>query len=82
MTGRLSSAEVYDQAAYWVAKRDAGPLTPEEQAALEAWLALDPRHHGAFVQAVALLAPSSGPVSDHPSIEPGALSGGGRRSID
>ncbi len=35
MTTRLSSKEVYDEAAYWAAQIDAGPLSPEAQVALE-----------------------------------------------
>jgi transmembrane sensor len=55
MKDRLSSKAVYDEAAYWAAKVDAGPLSPEEQAALEAWMAVDIRHYGAMAQASALL---------------------------
>jgi transmembrane sensor len=55
MTTRYSSDEVYDEAAYWVAKVDAGPLTPDEEAKLDAWLSTDPRHLGAFAQGSALL---------------------------
>jgi transmembrane sensor len=57
MTTRLSSEEVYDEAAYWAAKIDAGPLPPEEQAALETWVDADTRHYGALAQAMALLLP-------------------------
>jgi transmembrane sensor len=62
MTIRLSSKEVYDEAAYWAARMDAGPLPPEEQAALEVWLAQDTRHFGAFAQSCALLGPKDKPV--------------------
>jgi len=58
MTSRLSSAEVYDRAAYWIAKFDAGPLSAEDQARLDAWLAEDPRHLGAFAKAMAILRPA------------------------
>lgn len=57
MTVRLSSAEVYDIAAKWAAKLDAGPLSEEDQAALDAWLTLDTRHQGALAKAMALLLP-------------------------
>lgn len=57
MTTRLSSDEVYDEAAIWAAKIDAGPLSPEVQAELEAWLAADTRHYGALAQCSALLVP-------------------------
>ena len=58
MTARLSSKEVYDEAAVWAAKMDAGSLSPSEQARLEAWLSLDVRHFGALAQAQALLVPA------------------------
>lgn len=57
MTTRLSSKEVYDEAAYWAARMDAGPLPAEAQAALDAWLAQDSRHLGALAQSRALLVP-------------------------
>ena len=63
MTVRLSSKDVYDEAASWAAKIDAGPLSPEEQAVLEAWLAADTRHYGALAQASALLVPAQKPTS-------------------
>lgn len=64
MNTRLSSNEVYDEAAYWAARIDAGPLPPDEQAQLEAWLALDTRHLGAFAQSRAMMVPkaSSAPM--------------------
>jgi transmembrane sensor len=63
MTARLSSKEVYDEAACWAAKIDAGSLSPQEQATLEAWLAADARHYGALAQASALLVPAQRPAS-------------------
>jgi len=63
MTARLSSKEVYDEAALWAAKIDAGSMSPEEQAVLEAWLATDTRHYGALAQASALLVPAQKPAS-------------------
>jgi len=57
MTDRLSSQAVYDRAAYWAARIDAGPLSSDELAELEPWLAADPRHYGALAQATALLVP-------------------------
>lgn len=61
MTTRLSSEQVYDEAAYWAARMDAGPLPPEDQAAFDKWLAADTRHFGAFAQASALLVPIKKP---------------------
>jgi transmembrane sensor len=43
-------------AVQWVARTDRGPLTPEDAAALEQWLAQSPRHRGAFARAQAALA--------------------------
>ncbi len=58
-------------AARWAVRLDAGPLAPEEQRALEQWLAVKPQHHGALIRArsawtdldrlAALAAPSSSP---------------------
>jgi transmembrane sensor len=79
MTTRLSSEEVYDEAAYWAAKIDAGPLPPEEQAALETWVDADTRHYGALAQATALLLPHH-PMRESRPAEParrGVLLGGG-----
>jgi transmembrane sensor len=39
------------QASRWAVRLDAGPLTAEERAALETWVAADRRHHGALVRA-------------------------------
>jgi transmembrane sensor len=69
MTARLSSKEVYDEAACWAAKLDAGALSPGEQGALEAWLSADTRHYGALAQAQALLLPVHEHVPMH-SAEP------------
>jgi transmembrane sensor len=63
MTTRLSSEEVYDEAAYWAARIDAGPLPPGERAILEAWLAADTRHYGALAQGSALLVPARRPAA-------------------
>lgn len=62
MTDRLSSQAVYDRAAYWAARIDAGPLAPDELAELEPWLLEDPRHYGALAQATALLVPTENPT--------------------
>ena len=63
MKTRLSAKEVYDRAACWAAKIDAGPLSPEAQAMLEAWLAEDTRHYGALAQSSAMLVPLDRPAS-------------------
>lgn len=46
-----SSASIADAAADWVARRDAGALSRDEERRLAGWLADDPRHHGAYVRA-------------------------------
>jgi transmembrane sensor len=55
MPPRTSSQEIDDQAAAWAARIDAGDLEPVEEARLDAWLAADPRHLGAFGKAKAVL---------------------------
>lgn len=61
MTARLSSEQVYDEAAYWAARVDAGALPVEDKAIFDQWLSADIRHYGAFAQACALLTPIKRP---------------------
>jgi transmembrane sensor len=42
---------ISEQAARWAVRADAGPLSPDEQQELDAWLNADPRHRGAYVRA-------------------------------
>src|SRR5947207_14095103 len=42
---------ISEQAARWAVRADAGPLSPEDQRELDAWLDADPRHRGAYVRA-------------------------------
>jgi len=44
------------QAAEWAARVDGGPLSPEEQSALDVWLDSDVRHLGAYAKARAVFA--------------------------
>ena len=44
-----------DGAARWAIRREAGPLTPEEQRAFDAWLAADERREGSLLRAEAAL---------------------------
>ena len=53
---RLSSQDIDRRAAEWAAKMAAGPLTPEEEASFESWLAADIRNLGAYGRAEAVLA--------------------------
>lgn len=52
---RASHQEINRVAGEWAAKVDSGELTPAEQAELEAWLAADKRHFGAFGRSIAVL---------------------------
>lgn len=53
-TTRDSSADIDAAAAAWAARADRGPLSDEDQAALEAWAAADPRRAGAYAKALAV----------------------------
>ncbi len=53
---RESSADIDAAAAAWAARVDRGPLSDEDQAALEAWAAQDPRRAGAYAKALAVSA--------------------------
>jgi transmembrane sensor len=50
MIARLSSSDVNEAAADWLAREDARALTVAEQAELDAWLAADDRHLGAYLR--------------------------------
>jgi len=45
-----SSDQIDRQAAEWVARLDSADLTPDEQAAFDAWIAADIRHLGAYAR--------------------------------
>jgi transmembrane sensor len=47
-TKDLSTMTVGEAASYWLVKRDADSLSPEEQCDFEAWLAADPAHRKAY----------------------------------
>lgn len=55
-TIRESSADIDAAAAAWAARVDRGPLSDQDQAALEAWAAQDPRRAGAYAKALAVSA--------------------------
>ena len=55
-TIRESSADIDAAAAAWAARVDRGPLSDEDQAAIEAWAAQDPRRAGAYAKALAVSA--------------------------
>jgi len=51
MTQRDTPQAINDRATEWVARIDAGPLDAAAQAELDAWVASDDRHRGAFFRA-------------------------------
>jgi len=53
---RSSKQEIDRLAAEWATRVESGCLPPEDEARLEAWLAADTRHLGAFGKAIAVLA--------------------------
>ena len=53
---RLPYQEIDRQAAEWAARRDCGPLAPEEEREFDSWLAADLRHLGAYAKAETVLA--------------------------
>lgn len=55
MAKHHDSNEIDGTAAAWAARSDRGPLSARRQAELDAWLAQDPRHAGAFARAQAVL---------------------------
>jgi transmembrane sensor len=67
----VSAREIDDAAAAWVARSDAGSLSEQDRVALEAWLALDPRHAGAYARARAVFAWSgrtgASPIQQRPA---------------
>jgi len=50
MIARLSSSDVNELAGDWLARQDARALTANEQGELDAWLAADDRHLGAYLR--------------------------------
>lgn len=50
MTTRPSSSDVYDAAALWLAREDAGSMTPADAAELREWFDADKRHLGAYMR--------------------------------
>src|SRR5690606_7060357 len=52
----MQASRIDDIAAEWAARLDREPLSPEDRAQLEAWLAQDIRHQGAFARARAVFA--------------------------
>jgi len=61
------SNSIDDQAAHWAVEAAYGDMSPERRAALEAWLAADPRHRGAFVRVRAAMHVMEGAVVGAPA---------------
>jgi len=51
---RPISKQVNQEAALWLAEREAGDMTAEDEARLAQWLAADPQHASAFERAQAI----------------------------
>ena len=54
MTERKTANAIHKEAAQWVARADRGALDAETARALDAWLAADKRHRGAYARAAAV----------------------------
>ncbi|WP_429911665.1 FecR family protein [Glycocaulis sp.] len=54
MNRKPETNAIDEEATRWAVRADAGPLSPEEEAALNAWLEADVRHVGAYARAQAL----------------------------
>lgn len=88
-TIRESSADIDAAAAAWAARVDRGPLSDEDQAALEAWAARDPRRAGAYAKALAVSAHLDRAAAlgadfapaDHPAARAAARTMGRRRLL-
>jgi transmembrane sensor len=73
MQPRIKSPEIDERAAEWVARIDAGPLEPAEEARLTAWLEADARHIGAFAKARAVMLHSERARALGPNFDPDAF---------
>lgn len=84
-TPRESAAAIDAAAAAWAARVDRGPLSAEDQNALEAWAAADPRRAGAYARALAVSAHADrarGLGEDFaPARHPAALAAGRRQLL-
>jgi transmembrane sensor len=74
MTKRETSAEIDAAAADWAVRVDEGPLDPQGQAALDAWLEGDSRHLGAYARARAVFAHARRVKALGPDFDPDAYS--------
>jgi len=84
-TTRDSSTAIDAAAAAWAARADRGPLSAEDQKALEAWAAEDPRRAGAYARALAVSAHADRAQAlgedFAPALHPVAVAAGRRRLL-
>lgn len=73
MAERETSRDIDRAASEWTARLDRGPLTPEEDAAFQAWLGGDPRSRGALLRAQALSIMSESAQALGPGFDPAAF---------
>ncbi|UIJ46978.1 FecR domain-containing protein [Sphingomonas cannabina] len=73
MAERETSRDIDRAASEWTARLDRGPLTPEEDAAFQAWLGGDPRSRGALLRAQALSIMSESARALGPRFDPSAF---------
>ncbi|WP_294028468.1 FecR domain-containing protein [Sphingopyxis sp.] len=78
---RETSRDIDDQAAAWIARRDRGPLSDGEAAALDAWLAGDSRRRGAMLRADAVSMLSESASALGPQFDPQRFAPGEPRTI-
>lgn len=73
MAERETSRDIDQAASEWTARLDRGPLTPEQDAAFQAWLQGDPRSKGALLRAQALSMMSESAQALGPDFDPTAF---------
>ena len=76
-----TASQIDVKAADWAARIDRAPLTDQAQAALDAWLAADPRHLGAFGRARAVALHSERAAALAPGYQPAAPAPSRRRFL-
>ena len=84
-TTRDSAATIDAAAAAWAARADRGPLSADDQNALETWAAADPRRAGAYARALAVSAHADRAQAlgedFAPALHPVAVAAGRRRLL-
>jgi transmembrane sensor len=78
MAERETSRDIDQAASDWTARLDRGPLTPEGDDALQAWLGGDPRRRGALLRARAVSLMSESAQALGPAFDPVAFEAPGR----